>query len=347
MITTRRRRPPVWALLGALLGATGAALPAEDRRASAACVSTREPALAARLSQDLAAALDGRDSTVGVALHDPVRGLRCGLDDTRPYDSASVAKVLIMQAVLGRAEELGREPTALESQRLKAMITRSDNDAAGALWQGLSRARLDRVLREAGARDTVLGPDRYWGLTRTTARDQLALLAAVSRRPQALTLMGQVVASQAWGVTAGAPRTVRVHLKNGWLPRSTHGWRVHSVGVVRGTGSAAAATDYRMALLSHDNASMAYGVRTLEGVALAVHRRLSGTAAARGRTPASGISERPDGSAPYGPPARPPFPLPDRGQGPGPLPALAAGPPSRTAAAPRRAPSPPRNRRSG
>ncbi|MGY3335685.1 hypothetical protein ACVW0K_001784 [Streptomyces filamentosus] len=353
MITIRRHRLRAGALLCVLLGATGAALPAEARRAPAPCASTREPALAARLSQDIAAALEGRGGTVSVAVHDPARGLRCRLDDTRSYDSASIAKVLIMQAVLGRAEELGRQPTALESRRMKAMITRSDNDAAGALWQGLSRARLARVLREAGAKDTVLGHDRYWGLTRTTARDQLALLAAVSRRPQALTLMGQVVRSQAWGVTAGAPRTVKVHLKNGWLPRSTHGWRVHSVGIARPAApppaGAAPATDYRMALLSHDNTTMAHGVRTLEGVAVAVHRRLSGTTAARGLTPASEISERPDGSAPYGLPVlRPgPLPVPDPERGPAPSPAPAAGPPPRTAAAPRRAPSPPRSRRSG
>ncbi|WP_078858636.1 hypothetical protein [Streptomyces sp. NRRL F-2799] len=29
---------------------------------------------------------------------------------------------------------------------------------------------------------------------------------------------------------AGAPSTVAVHVKNGWLQRSTHGWRVHSLG---------------------------------------------------------------------------------------------------------------------
>lgn len=340
VITIRRSRLRGWALLGALLGATGTALPAEAQRAPAACASAREPDLAARLSQDITAALHGRAGTVAVAVHAPARGLRCRLNDTRRYDSASVAKVLILHAVLGRAAELGRRPTTLETRRLKAMITRSDNAAAAALWRSLSRARLDRVLRQAGARDTVPGHAGYWGLTRTTARDQLALLGAVSRHPRALTLMGQVVASQAWGVTAGAPRTVKVHLKNGWLPRATHGWRVHSVGIVRGTGSA---TDYRMALLSHDNAAMSHGVRTLERVSAAVHRRLSRAPAARGFTPESRISERPDGSAPHGPPGL--LPLPDRGRGP--LPALAAGQLSRTAGAPRRAPRPPRNRRSG
>ncbi len=370
MITSRRSRLRTCALLGALLGAVGTAWPAEAHRAPAVCTSSRDPAVAARMSQDIAAALKGRDGTVSVAVHDLRSGLRCRLGDTRLYDSASIAKVLIMQAVLGRAEELGRAPTRLEAQRMKAMITRSDNTAAGDLWQGLSRARLNRVLREAGAQDTVLGHDRYWGLTRTTARDQLALLAAVSRRTEALTLMGQVVSSQAWGVTAGAPRTVKVHLKNGWLPRATHEWRVHSIGIVRGRGAGtgagtgsptgsttgttgttdttgSAAADYRLALLSHDNPTMRYGVRTLEGIAVAVHRGLVGSAAARGFTPGDRVSETPDGSAPPGEPG--PLPPAPGGAWPGPRPPEwatfpGAAPPSRTARARRRAPRRPRSR---
>ncbi|CAM5362888.1 hypothetical protein GCM10010230_13980 [Streptomyces narbonensis] len=348
MFTSRpRSHLRLAALLAAVLGTTGAALPAaEAHREPALCTSPRDPALAARMSQDITAALRDRDSTVSVAVHDPGRALRCRLRDTRLYDSASIAKILIMQAVLGRAEELGRAPTRLEARRLKAMITRSDNTAATDLWQGLSRARLNRVLREAGAKDTVLGHDRYWGLTRTTARDQLALLAAVSRRTEALDLMGQVVTSQAWGVTAGAPGTVKVHLKNGWLPRATHAWRVHSIGIALSSGTGGTATlDYRMALLSHDNPTMRYGVRTLEGVALAVHRGLAGGTAARGFTPEYRISGTPDGSVPYDapephPPA-PAHPPQEWGTSPGVV------PPSRTARDRRRAPRRPRSRPSG
>ncbi|AVH98000.1 hypothetical protein C5L38_25490 [Streptomyces sp. WAC00288] len=374
MITSRRARLRAWALLGALLGASGTAWPAEAHRAPAPCTSSREPALAARLSQDITTALRGRDGTVSVALHDPGRGLRCRVDDTLVYDSASLAKVLILEAVLGRAAELGRAPTRTESQRMRAMITRSDNKAAGELWKGLSRARLDRVLRDVGARDTVPGHGGYWGLTRTTARDQLALLAAVSRRAEALSLMGRVVRDQAWGVTAGAPRTVEVHLKNGWLPRATHAWRVHSVGVVRpaagkgkdggavgkgrggpaGAGGASA-TDYRLALLSHGNPTMRYGIRTLEGVAMAVHRRLSGGAAARGFTPAENVGEVTDGSAPAGSPGAPGASAPpappapgSEGSRPDAPPAertthRGTAPPPRTARARRRARRRPRN----
>src|SRR5258708_29191756 len=51
-------------------------------------------------------------------------------------------------------------------------------------------------------------------------------------RAYALGLMAQVIASQRWGVPAGAPASVTVHVKNGWLPRAAHGWRLHSIGGV-------------------------------------------------------------------------------------------------------------------
>ena len=42
--------------------------------------------------------------------------------------------------------------------------------------------------------------------------------------------MAQVISSQRWGVPAGAPHSATVHVKNGWLPRATHGWRINSIG---------------------------------------------------------------------------------------------------------------------
>lgn len=62
-----------------------------------------------------------------------------------------------------------------------------------------------------------------------------------------------------------------VHVKNGWLSRATHGWRVHSLGgAVTGGGR-----DYSVAVLTHDNTTMASGISTIEAVARAVHRDLS------------------------------------------------------------------------
>ncbi|MER5884383.1 serine hydrolase [Streptomyces sp. NPDC001941] len=303
---TRSPRPrgwAVWATTGALLAAPAATARADDApaKAPAACTAKGDPALAKRLSQELAAALRGRRSTVSVAVHDPRRGLRCRIADDRYYDAASTAKILIMEAALRRAQQDRREPTPYEKKLLKAMITRSDNEAASALWWNMSRDRFRTVLSLAGANDTILGYSRYWGLTRTTARDQLKILSAAARRPYAMRLMSETLRGQSWGVSAGAPRGVTTHLKNGWLARSTHGWRVHSVGTFTGGRSR-----YSMALLSHDNPSMKYGVDTLERIARAVHRAL-GDSRATGRDlqPGAAIDTSPDGSGPYEDPAAP------------------------------------------
>lgn len=102
-------------------------------------------------------------------------------------------------------------------------------------------------------------------------------------RGYALGLMAQVISSQRWGVPAGAPRTVTVQVKNGWLPRATHGWRINSIGGFTGHGAR-----YSIVVLTEDNPSMAYGVRTVETIAQVVNRDLNpGTTA---RVPAAAIS---------------------------------------------------------
>lgn len=147
------------------------------------------------------------------------------------FPAASVVKVAILAALLRR----GPEPDARQRARARAMILRSDNDAATDLWRVLGGAgALDEACAEWGLTETYADP--AWGLTRTTARDQLTLLRTVFREPRYAylrRLMGQVVPDQAWGVSAAGPE--RAALKNGWMPmRATGLWVVHSVGRVGG-----------------------------------------------------------------------------------------------------------------
>ena len=95
------------------------------------------------------------------------------------------------------------------------------------------------------------------------------MLSAASRS-YALGLMSRVIASQRWGVPAGAPAGVTVHVKNGWLPRPTYGWRIHSIGSFSSRGR-----NYRIVVLSENNPTMAYGIRTIENVAIVIHRDLN------------------------------------------------------------------------
>ncbi|MET8688676.1 serine hydrolase [Streptomyces sp. NPDC004732] len=272
----------------------------------ALCTAGRDRTLAARMSKDIRAALSSRAGSVSVAVHDTRTGLVCDLAGQQRYDAASVTKVLMMEAALRRAQDWRRNLTGWERRRIRPMITASDNDAARRLWNDLGHPYLSRFLRRVGTSATTLGSYGRWGLTRTTAADQMRLLGVLSgarggrgvlkpsAREYGLRQMADVRRDQRWGVPAGMPRGVRAHLKNGWLPRATLGWRVHSVGVFTGSGRT-----YRIVVLSHGNPSMAYGVRTIERIAQAVHRGLNkGRAAGQGLTPESEISEVPDGSAP-------------------------------------------------
>jgi len=245
-----------------------------------ACRSAPHPVLAARLARDIRAAGRGRVSTVSVRVEDPRRGLECWFHGARQYDSASVVKVIILGALLRKALDRHRYLTSAEDAEASAMITISDNNAASALWAELGHRYLRHFLNLARMKETVLGPGGYWGLTQITAHDEVlllrlllhknAVLDAASRR-YALGLMAHVTPSQRWGVPAGAPTRLTVHVKNGWLPRPTHGWRVHSIGCFTGRGGG-----YSIVVLTQNNPTMAYGVRTIEAIARVIHRDLNG-----------------------------------------------------------------------
>jgi hypothetical protein len=153
---------------------------------------------------------------------------------------------------------------------------------ASALWAKLGHSYLQHFLNLAGMRQTVLGPGGYWGLTQVTAHDETLLLRLLltantvltgNSRAYALRLMAQVISSQRWGVPAGAPRSVTVHVKNGWLPRATHGWRINSIG-----GFTWSKGWYSIVVLSMDNPTMSYGITTVEAIARVIHRDLNPTA---------------------------------------------------------------------
>ncbi|MEU0646554.1 serine hydrolase [Streptomyces umbrinus] len=282
-------------------GATGHHAFSADPIDTVTCQAPHAPDLATRLAQDIQAALSSRDGTVSVAVQDD-SGLTCARAAERQYDSASVVKVLMMEGLLRRAEELGRRLTQWEETNVRPMIVSSDNDSAARLWADLGRTYLNDFLTRVRTTATALGPGRYWGLTRTTATDQLRLLDVLTNaqsflrtRAYGLKLLSEVRADQRWGVPAGMPQGLTAHVKNGWLPRATHGWRVHSIGAFTGEGRG-----YRIVVLSHDNPTMAYGVRTIERIAQAVHRGLGqGRGVGRDLTPETAISEESDGSAPY------------------------------------------------
>ncbi|SER64048.1 Beta-lactamase class A [Streptomyces qinglanensis] len=266
---------------GAPVAADSAAQTTARARVGSSDVVCRshDRALAHKLSGAVAAALRPRHSTTAVALYDRASGTSCAFRASAAYDSASVVKATLLGALLRQAEEDHRTLTPQEKKRATAMITTSDNDATSALWSQVGRGGVQHFLDLAGMQDTEPGPRGSWGLTQVTARDEVKLLELLTSRNRvldagsrayALDLMGEVVPGQRWGTPAGAPEDARVQVKNGWLPRATHGWRINSVGAFTDGGH-----DYGVAVLSQDNRTMAEGVDTVEAASRAIHRGLA------------------------------------------------------------------------
>ncbi|WP_189707294.1 hypothetical protein [Streptomyces anandii] len=205
---------------------------------------------------------------------------------TGAFDTASIVKVDILAALLLQAQDAGRWLTAQEQTYATAMIENSDNDSASALWRAIGRAGgLDAANRRLGLTDTTGGEGTLWGLTQTTAADQLTLLRQVfgygsgshgssgpsgpselsaASRAYVQGLMGRIAEGQDWGVSAAADGSAWA-LKNGWLARGTTGlWDVNSIGRVTSGG-----TGYLVAALSNGSATKEKGVALVEAAARA------------------------------------------------------------------------------
>ncbi|MFD4877640.1 serine hydrolase [Streptomyces sp. NPDC058420] len=277
--TSRRARVlAVGVGAGMLIPVLAAATPAAAATPTVSCTSAKA-GLAAKLKKDITAALATRKGTVAVGLYDRTTNTTCTLRATSAYDSASTVKVTVLATLLWDAKKHNRLLTSRETTLTKAMITKSDNDATSTLWKQLGLTKIKGFLSAAGMTQTKPGANNYWGLTQETVTDEQKLLKLVTAKNSVLSdnsrayilkLMNQVISSQRWGTPSGAPSKVTVHVKNGWLQRSTHGWRVHSLGTFSGGGH-----DYMMSVLTQDNSTMSYGITTIQGVAKAIHKDLA------------------------------------------------------------------------
>jgi beta-lactamase class A len=264
---------------GMLIPFVAAATPAAAATAPQVSCTSAKAALATKLKKDITAALVNRTGTIAVGLYDRTTKTTCTLRNSTAYDSASVVKVTVLATLLWDAKKHNRYLTQRESDLAKAMITKSDNTATSTLWKQLGLTKIKGFLTAAGMTQTKPGANGYWGLTQITVRDEQKLLALTTAKNSVLSdnarayilkLMGQVISSQRWGTPAGAPAGVAVHVKNGWLSRATHGWRVHSVGTFKGGGH-----DYTITVLTHGNSTMQYGINTIQAVAKVIHKDLA------------------------------------------------------------------------
>ncbi|MEE1669703.1 serine hydrolase [Streptomyces sp. WAC07094] len=214
---------------------------------------------------------DGADVAVAVLDVDSGDSARYG---DGAFDTASIVKVDILAALLLQAQDADRRLTAQEKAYATAMIEDSDNDSASALWTAIGRADgLARANKRLGLTDTTGGDGPLWGLTQTTAGDQLALLQQVfgdgselsdASRTYLQGLMGNIAADQRWGVSAAADGAGWA-LKNGWLARSATGlWDVNSIGRITAGGRT-----YLVATLSNGSSTKEKGISLVEAAARA------------------------------------------------------------------------------
>jgi hypothetical protein len=236
--------------------------------------------LAAKMARDIDGRLTGRRSVVGLEETDTGTGVTCTYHAAWHFYAASAIKATILAALLRKAQEQDRHLTASEKSHAWLMITQSDNDAATALWNDVGFSHMQHFLNVAKMSETKL--NQAWGLSLLTAHDETLLLTLLSRPNRILSeasriyaqyLVSHVIASQRWGVPAGAPSSETVHVKNGWLPYPVSSdWEINSIGFFT---SRHPYRVYTIAMLTHANPSMAYGIDTIEDAAEVIHHDLN------------------------------------------------------------------------
>lgn len=209
-----------------------------------------------------------RAGVVSIAVYDAMNGETWLYHPDLTFDTASIVKVTIMGDLLAQVQSHRGSLSVPERATMTRMIEYSDNDAATELWnQAGGSTGISRFLHQAGMTETTADTYGYWGLTRTTALDQVSLLRDFAypnsvlqlfNRKYGLYLMEHVVAWQRWGVSKGPTDKATVALKNGWLPLSSSNWEINSIGYVHGAGR-----NYVIAVLSDGNPTEAYGIDTV------------------------------------------------------------------------------------
>ena len=232
-----------------------------------------------------------RPGTVTAAVYDKRTGKTWVLHPGVREDTASIVKVQIMGAALKQAQTAGSPLPGTELALMTTMIENSDNSAATQLLSddggpsgvqsfdrsvGMTRTTVSTLAFIPGS-TTLPG----WGLTKTTAADEVKLVRDFAypnsilnslNRNYGLGLMEKIESDQAWGVSGGVPAGTTIALKNGWLPldlANSTNWQVDSIGWIHGHGR-----NYVLAVLSNGNPSEQAGIDTIEHVSSVVYRAL-------------------------------------------------------------------------
>jgi beta-lactamase class A len=238
----------------------------------------------------LAGYIASRPGTVTAAVLDRTTGRFWVFHPRVKEDTASIVKVEIMATILKKAQDAGSEPPGDEQSLMTTMIENSDNDAATALLHDVGGpSAVQGFDNSIGMTGTTVSTQALipgstlpgWGLTTTTARDEVRLVSTFAfhntvlsdaSRSYGLNLMEHVESDQAWGVSGGVPPGVTVALKNGWLPldlANNTDYQIDSIGWIHGDGR-----DYVLAVLSSGNPTMDDGIATIGHISAEIYSEL-------------------------------------------------------------------------
>ncbi len=224
-----------------------------------------------RLQQAWQKQLSGTDQNVSIAIYSPVTGQTYRLTRAshgHKFHTASTVKVGVMAALL---LDNNGQLNDTENSLAQTMIENSNNDATSTLFDDYigGQSGLQDVYNRVGMDHTKV--NQAWGLTTTTASDQVKLLNNIfyksnlltpDERQQIYSLMDNVEEDQSWGTSAGA---ASYQLKNGWLFYGSDQWIVNSIGHVTLKNG----VDYTIAIYTDGSSSMDEGETLIENLAKA------------------------------------------------------------------------------
>ncbi len=221
--------------------------------------------------------LASRGGSVTAAVYNRNSGATFEYHPLLTDETASIVKVDILATLLLESQQSGIPLDEDDQEEATLMIDASDNDAATDLWDEAGGATPIAAFDASAGMTDTLPDNEAWGLTTTTALDQVALLKQIAypsalltdnSRQYELGLMESIDAGENWGVSYGIPDGVTVALKNGWLPQA-NGWQINSIGFVDGDDR-----NYVIAVLTSGDPTESYGINTIQGLSALVWNNL-------------------------------------------------------------------------
>lgn len=181
------------------------------------------------------------------------------------FHMASTVKVSILAGLLVKQNG---SLTTHQRSLAKQMIEASDNDSTTELYTDLGgQSGLQSTFNKFGMTNSTAS--KSWGLSTTTAKDQVKLLnnifykssiLSASSRQYINSLMSNIESDQVWGVSTSSSNFA---LKNGWLEYGSSKWIINSIGYVKNDNG----TSYTIAMYSDKNQSMQTGEEVLNQLA--------------------------------------------------------------------------------